>query len=75
MGFLPYRGDGWPQGVQEEEPVPWSWSSAVDPTLPRGNAGADLDGPELIEIAGGTAVAASPIDAARLVGGRATRLR
>lgn len=25
-GFLPYRSAGWPQGVQEEDPVPWSWS-------------------------------------------------
>jgi hypothetical protein len=28
-GFLPYRDQsaGWPQGVQEEEPVAWSWSA------------------------------------------------
>lgn len=23
-GFLPYRDAGWPQGVQEDDPVPWS---------------------------------------------------
>ncbi len=29
-GFVPYRSAGWPHGVQEEEPVHWSW------TAPRG---------------------------------------
>jgi hypothetical protein len=26
-GFVGYRASGWPQGVQEEDPVPWSWST------------------------------------------------
>lgn len=26
-GFLGYRSYGWPRGVQEEEPVSWSWTS------------------------------------------------
>jgi hypothetical protein len=29
-GFLPYRKDGWPRGVQEGEPVPWKWSAMAD---------------------------------------------
>jgi hypothetical protein len=28
-GFVGYRASGWPQGVQEEDPEPWSWSAAV----------------------------------------------
>jgi hypothetical protein len=27
-GFVGYRPSGWPQGVQEEDPVAWSWSAA-----------------------------------------------
>jgi hypothetical protein len=28
-GFVGYRGDqGWPQGVQEDDDVRWSWSSS-----------------------------------------------
>jgi hypothetical protein len=30
-GFVGYRASGWPQGVQEEDPVPWSWSAAGNP--------------------------------------------
>jgi hypothetical protein len=30
-GFVGYRGAGWPQGVQEEDPVPWSWSTGGMP--------------------------------------------
>ena len=26
-GFVGYRASGWPQGVQEEDPVRWSWST------------------------------------------------
>src|SRR5262245_41090772 len=33
-GFLPYRKDGWPRGVQEGEPVAWRWSSLADRSLP-----------------------------------------
>ncbi len=51
-GFVPYRGAGWPQGVQEEEPVHYSLS------VPRGPGGA-MDGapgttpdPEVVEITG-----------------------
>jgi hypothetical protein len=33
-GFVGYRASGWPQGVQEEDPVPWSWSAAGNPETP-----------------------------------------
>ncbi len=33
-GFVGYRGHGWPQGVQEEDPVPWSWSEGGKPETP-----------------------------------------
>ncbi len=74
--FLPWRGDGWPQGVQEEDPVPWSWSAAeeADP------AGDDRetalgDGPEVVEITRGVTPVASPVHPGRLVRGTATRFR
>ena len=25
QGFIGYRGDGWPVGVQEDDDVHWSW--------------------------------------------------
>ena len=51
-GFVPYRSAGWPHGVQEEEPVHWSWSpprrrDATD----GGGSGSGLE-PELVEISG-----------------------
>ncbi len=30
--FRPYRGDAWPQGVQEDDEVHWQWTD--DPTRP-----------------------------------------
>jgi len=33
-GFVGYRASGWPQGVQEEDPVPWSWSTRGTPEIP-----------------------------------------
>ena len=33
-GFVGYRASGWPQGVQEEDPVPWSWSTGGKPEIP-----------------------------------------
>ena len=46
-GFLPYRAElGWPRGVQEEEPVPWSWSSGGRPAELRWTlAPSELDTP------------------------------
>lgn len=52
-GFVPYRSAGWPHGVQEEDPVPWSWSSPGEPAEPVGGSDSDLDGgAEIIEITG-----------------------
>ena len=33
-GFVGYRASGWPHGVQEEDPAPWSWSAAGNPETP-----------------------------------------
>jgi hypothetical protein len=33
-GFVPYRGPGWPRGVQEGEPVAWDWSAMADRDVP-----------------------------------------
>ena len=33
-GFLGYRTDGWPRGVQEGEPVAWDWSAMADRSIP-----------------------------------------
>lgn len=50
-GFVPYRSAGWPHGVQEEDPVPWSWSSAREPAEPVRGSDSDPDGgAEIIEI-------------------------
>jgi hypothetical protein len=61
-GFVPYRGPGWPQGVQEEEPVPWSW---------RGPSEADQ--PEFHEIGGDRALEVTAVDRKGLVPGMARR--
>ena len=43
-GFLPYRADdGWPHGVQEEEPRAWRWRRRDAPDL-------DGDEPEIVEL-------------------------
>ena len=66
-GFLPYRSAGWPQGVQEEDPVPWSWSSQRASGLDRDEASAVLDGPELVEMAGEDLPATSPVGRGRTI--------
>lgn len=59
-GFVPYRGPGWPQGVQEEEPVHWSWSAPRGPEAIDGGPGTGLE-PELVEITGPDAPDASAV--------------
>ena len=49
-GFVPYRSAGWPQGVQEEDPVPWSWSSAREQAAAVDGSGIGIDGPQIVEI-------------------------
>jgi hypothetical protein len=38
--FRPYRGDPWPQGVQEDDDVHWQWSRRRHP-LPSADADDD----------------------------------
>ena len=60
-GFVPYRSAGWPHGVQEEEPVHYSLSEPNGPDgAMDGHAGRGPD-PELVEITGSDAPAASPV--------------
>ncbi len=56
-GFLPYRSAGWPQGVQEEDPVPWSWSPTRGRHASSEVAAQTLDGAETVEISGDTSLA------------------
>ncbi len=56
-GFLPYRSAGWPQGVQEEDPVPWSWSSTRGRHGSAEAAGQNVGVAELVEISGDTSLA------------------
>ena len=58
-GFVPYRSAGWPHGVQEEEPVHWSWTAPRGPDATGG--GPATDTPELIEISGPDAPSASAV--------------
>ena len=74
-GFLPYRSAGWPHGVQEEDPVPWSWSTAGERRVPAESADIGLDGPEWVEISSAGAPIASAVDPGPPVQGTATRER
>lgn len=78
-GFLPYRADGCPQGVQEPDPVPWSWSatslSAVDPFLADDLPDEPTGEIEIVEITRGAVAAASPVHRDRLGRGSASRPR
>ena len=72
-GFLPYRSDdGWPQGVQEADPVPWSWTPpAAAPTEERPvEAVGDV---EIVEITRGAVPVASPVHREPLHPGSASR--
>ncbi len=70
-GFLPYRSAGWPQGVQEEDPVPWSWPSPGSPDLRgrRTDAG-PVPEAELVEIGPADAPLAIALDARPVVARR-----
>lgn len=71
-GFLPYRSAGWPQGVQEEDSVRWSWSPPRTPDAPDAGSGAGQD-PELVEITGVDAPATAAVHRGRTVHGTARR--
>ena len=59
-GFVPYRSAGWPHGVQEEEPVHWSWSASGPRDRTDDGSGTGLE-PELVEINGPDAPPASSV--------------
>jgi hypothetical protein len=54
-GFLPYKGPGWPQGVQEEEPVAWTWSHGGRAATSGNGQDGPLDAPEVVDIDGDAA--------------------
>lgn len=60
-GFVPYRSAGWPHGVQEEEPVHWSWSPPPGPDATDGGGSGTRLEPELVEISGLDAPRASSV--------------
>jgi hypothetical protein len=62
-GFLPYRDAGWPRGVQEGDPVPWSWSPPSRPDRPA----------EIVEISPADAPVTAALRAGTVVRGRAVR--
>jgi hypothetical protein len=68
-GFLPYRSAGWPQGVQEEDPVPWSWSR------PGGSGRADsfATQPDVVDIDAEAAPPPTTVHRGTLVPGLARR--
>lgn len=75
-GFVAYRDQSasWPQGVQEEEPVAWSWTEQERPDWPL--IGPD-EGPPAAEIVdiGGDAVPAARVGRTSMVRGMAMRQR
>jgi hypothetical protein len=75
-GFLPYRDGsaGWPRGVQEEEPVAWSWSARDKPDPPDFGSDDGLTAPELLDISG-EAVPAARVGRGSMVRGMARRRR
>jgi hypothetical protein len=75
-GFLSYRdpGAGWPRGVQEEEPVAWSWSDGDRPDPPDSGSDGAVSAPELIDISDGR-VPATRVGRSSMVRGMARRRR
>ena len=63
-GFVGYRACGWPQGVQEEDPVPWSRSTGGTPQIP-----------EFHDVARDGAPAATTVDRSSIRDGMARRRR
>ena len=73
-GFMPYRAaNGWPRGVQEEEPVAWSWSSGDGQVQPSIGGETDVALPELIDIDPGDAPTATRVDRRSMGSGMARR--
>jgi hypothetical protein len=75
-GFLPYREDGWPRGVQEGEPIVFKLSAMSD----RGVSPAEREpapdaGVEVIEIDGYRAAELTGIDGGLIYSGTSLRPR
>jgi hypothetical protein len=76
-GFLPYRdrSAGWPRGVQEEEPVPWSWTQGERLDPPPDNGSNDgLAAAEVFDISG-ESVTATRVGRSSTIRGLARRRR
>lgn len=72
-GFLPYRREGWPRGVQEGEPVAWDWSAMADRSVPAVDRPSAPDTPaEVFDIDDGGIDLDSIVDG-HVGGGRALR--
>jgi hypothetical protein len=76
-GFVPYRDPsaGWPRGVQEEDPVAWSWSGRSRPDPPGGVSEKAVEAAELIEISGESAPSATAVRRGAMLRGMARRRR
>jgi hypothetical protein len=73
-GFLPYREDGWPRGVQEGEPITFKLSAMSDRGVPPAEREPAPDaGVEVIEIDGADAAELTGIDHRRISGGTSIR--
>jgi hypothetical protein len=75
-GFLPYRDGsaGWPRGVQEEEPVAWTWTAGGKPEPPDIGSDDGLSVPELIDVSG-DAIPATRVERGSMIRGMARRRR
>jgi hypothetical protein len=74
-GFVGYRDPSalWPRGVQEEEPVAWSWSGRGRPDPPGPVSETAVEAAELIEISGDDAPLATRVDRRSILRGMARR--
>ena len=73
-GFLPYRrDDGWPQGVQEADPVPWSWTPPADLATADDLPDDDAGNVQIVELTRGAVPAASPVRRQPMRPGSASR--
>jgi hypothetical protein len=74
-GFVAYRDPsaGWPRGVQEEEPVAWSWSGRGRPDPHDDVSETAVEAAELIEISGEDAPTPTAVRRGRMLRGMARR--
>jgi hypothetical protein len=74
VGFLRYREDGWPRGVQEGEPIPWDWASMRERGVPEVDREPAPDaGVKVIDIDSKTGAAPAAIDRGQISGGTSVR--